>query len=99
MLVQLQRNQPESEVYLAFGRRVNLKPYTKLVSLIEQNRRNGSRNLCAMLELELEDAFEQRKTTARRLGEEAGTKLLLPLFLMLAIVMVIVIVPAMAALG
>ena len=60
---------------------------------------NGARNLLAMLELEMEDAFEQRKTTARRLGEEAGTKLLLPLFIMLGIVMIIVIVPAMSALG
>ena len=99
MVIQFQRNMPESEIYLSFGRRVNLKPYTKLVSLIEQNRMNGARNLRAMLELEMEDAFEQRKTTARRLGEEAGTKLLLPLFIMLGIVMIIVIVPAMSALG
>lgn len=99
MLIQFRRNMPESEIYLSFGRRVNLKPYTKLVSLIEQNRMNGARNLRAMLELEMEDAFEQRKTTARRLGEEAGTKLLLPLFIMLGIVMIIVIVPAMSALG
>ena len=99
MLIQFQRNMPESEIYLSFGRRVNLKPYTKLVSLIEQNRMNGARNLRTMLELEMEDAFEQRKTTARRLGEEAGTKLLLPLFIMLGIVMIIVIVPAMSALG
>ena len=40
-------------------------------------------------------AWEQRKTMARRLGEEAGTKLLVPLFLMLGIVMVIIMVPAM----
>lgn len=99
MVIQFRRNTPESEIYLSFGRRVNLKPYTKLVSLIEQNRMNGARNLRAMLELEMEDAFEQRKTTARRLGEEAGTKLLLPLFIMLGIVMIIVIVPAMSALG
>lgn len=99
MVIQFRRNMPESEIYLSFGRRVNLKPYTKLVSLIEQNRMNGARNLRAMLELEMEDAFEQRKTTARRLGEEAGTKLLLPLFIMLGIVMIIVIVPAMSALG
>lgn len=99
MVIQFRRNMPESEIYLLFGRRVNLKPYTKLVSLIEQNRMNGARNLRAMLELEMEDAFEQRKTTARRLGEEAGTKLLLPLFIMLGIVMIIVIVPAMSALG
>ena len=99
MVIQFRRNMPESEIYLSFGRRVNLKPYTKLVSLIEQNRMNGARNLRAMLELEMEDAFEQRKTTARRLGEEAGTKLLLPLFIMLGIVMIIVIVPTMSALG
>lgn len=99
MVIQFRRNMPESDIYLSFGRRVNLKPYTKLVSLIEQNRMNGARNLRAMLELEMEDAFEQRKTTARRLGEEAGTKLLLPLFIMLGIVMIIVIVPAMSALG
>lgn len=99
MVIQFRRNMPESEIYLSFGRRVNLKPYTKLVSLVEQNRMNGARNLRAMLELEMEDAFEQRKTTARRLGEEAGTKLLLPLFIMLGIVMIIVIVPAMSALG
>lgn len=99
MVIQFRRNMPESDIYLSFGRRVNLKPYTKLVSLIEQNRMNGARNLRAMLELEMEDAFEQRKATARRLGEEAGTKLLLPLFIMLGIVMIIVIVPAMSALG
>ena len=98
MVIQFRRNMPESEIYLSFGRRVNLKPYTKLISLIEQNRMNGARNLRAMLELEMGDAFEQRKTTARRLGEEAGTKLLLPLFIMLGIVMIIVIVPAMSAL-
>lgn len=94
---QFNRNIPESDVYLDLGRRINLKPYTKLVSLIEQNRRTGTKNLRTMLELEMNDAFEQRKTSAKRLGEEAGTKLLLPLFLMLSIVMVIVIVPAITA--
>ena len=38
--------------------------------------------------------FEERKARAKRLGEEAGTKLLVPMFFMLAVVLVIVIVPA-----
>lgn len=42
----------------------------------------------------MEAAFEQRKNLARRLGEEASTKLLLPLFMMLLIVMVMITVPA-----
>jgi len=41
------------------------------------------------------DAFEQRKHQARRLGEEAGTKLLLPLFILLSVVMVMIAVPAL----
>ena len=44
--------------------------------------------------MEAIQAFEDRKARARRLGEEAGTKLLLPMFLMLTVVLVIVIVPA-----
>ncbi len=96
---QLSRNIPESTVYADFARRINLKPYTKLISLIEQNRKNGSKNLRALLSLEMEDAFEQRKTTAKRLGEEAGTRLLLPLFLQLGIVMAIVVVPAMSSMA
>ncbi len=48
----------------------------------------------SVLEAEMEAAFEQRKNLARRLGEEASTKLLLPLFMMLLIVMVMITVPA-----
>ena len=45
------------------------------------------------------EAWEQQKGLARRLGEEAGTKLLLPMFLMLAVVMVLILLPAMMSMG
>jgi len=48
-----------------------------------------------MLEKESLEAFEERKNMAKRLGEEAGIKLLAPMAIMLIIVMIIVIVPAM----
>lgn len=48
-----------------------------------------------LLRAEMTEAFELRKHGARRMGEEAGTRLLLPLFLMLGVVMVMVAVPAM----
>ena len=67
----------------------------KLGSLLEQNRKNGSKNLRNLLRAETADAFEQRKHQARRLGEEAGTKLLLPLFILLSVVMVMIAVPAL----
>ena len=47
-----------------------------------------------ILEEEAAEAFEERKADARKLGEEAGTKLLLPMGIMLIVVMIIVIVPA-----
>ena len=66
----------------------------KLAGLLEQNRKTGLKNLRHLLDDEVMDAFEERKNLAKRQGEEAATKLLLPLFLMLGIVMVIVAVPA-----
>ena len=44
-------------------------------------------------------AWEEQKHTARRMGEEARTRLLAPLFLMLLVVMVIIMVPAMTAMS
>ena len=84
----------ESESYERFGRRCNIQEYLRLGALLSQNLRKGTKGLNDMLRLEAVQAFEERKATAKRLGEEAGTKLLLPMFLMLAIVLVIVIVPA-----
>ena len=47
----------------------------------------------------LSEAFEMRKATAKRLGEEAGTKLLLPLFMQLFIIMMMILYPAMTSLS
>ena len=42
---------------------------------------------------EADRVFLERKNAARRLGEDAGTKMLFPMMLLLVIVMAIVIVP------
>lgn len=90
----LQSGVPEKTAYSEFGRRCGTKEYRKLGTLLEQNVRKGTKGLAELLEQESSEAFEQRKNLARQLGEEAGTKLLLPMLLMLVIVMVIVMVPA-----
>ena len=77
-----------------FGRRCDVQVYIRLGALLSQNLRKGTKGLTELLKLESIQAFEERKAQAKRLGEEAGTKLLLPMFLMLAVVLVIVIVPA-----
>ena len=95
----LDKGMPESRAYTAFARRTGLKCYVRLCSVLEQNRRNGEQGLKAALELEMQEAFEQRKNTARRLGEEAGTRLTGPLMLSLVTVMIIVVFPAVMKLG
>ncbi len=84
----------EGEVIGAFGRRCGQLPYLKFASVVNQNIRKGSEGLTAILELEAVEAFEKRKETVKRMGETAGTKLLLPMMLMLGVVMAIILVPA-----
>ena len=46
------------------------------------------------LNSELKEAFELRKANAVKIGEEATTKLMLPMIIMLIIVIGILIIPA-----
>lgn len=85
---------PEAEAYMHFGRRCHSRQYTKLCSLLIQNLRRGSDTLLQVLQEEAQSSFEERKNLARELGEEAGTKLLLPMMIMLGITMLMIIVPA-----
>lgn len=84
----------ERRAYERFGERCDLPQYKKLSSLLTQNLRKGTAGMTELLEKEAELALEQRKNLAKKLGEEAGTKLLLPMMMMLVVVMVIVIMPA-----
>lgn len=78
-----------------FGQRTKLIPYLKFSTLLSQNLRKGTKGLLEILEHEALDAFESRKQATRQLAEEAGTKLLAPMMIMLVLVMVIIMAPAM----
>lgn len=91
---EMQSGIPEAECYERFAARCGLVPYMKMGALLSQNLRKGAKGTSDMLKMEAIQAMEDRKSRARRLGEEAGVKLLLPMLLMLVIVLVIVVVPA-----
>lgn len=84
----------EAECYERFGKRCNVQEYLRLGALLSQNLRKGTKGLNDLLRFEAVQSFEERKAKAKRLGEEAGTKLLMPMFLMLTEVLIIVVVPA-----
>lgn len=93
-LREIQSGVAEAESYERFGKRCGVTVYLKFGALLSQNLRKGSRGISELLCMEAIQSFEDRKSTAKRLGEEAGTKLLLPMLGMLAVVFIMVMVPA-----
>lgn len=77
-----------------FGKRTENPLYMKFSALLIQNMKKGTDDLSEQLSKESSEAFLLRKQHARQLGEEAGTKLLFPMILMLAVVMAVLIIPA-----
>ena len=85
---------PEANAYEQFGKRVGLLQFMKFSSMLVQNLKKGNKGMVDLLEREAMEAFQERKETAKRLGEEASTKLLGPMLIMLIIVLVIIMIPA-----
>lgn len=84
----------QTKAYERFGRRCRVQAYNRLATMLSQNVRKGAANLAVALREEAAYAFEERKHTARRLGEKAGTKLLVPMMMLLGMIMAVIMVPA-----
>lgn len=91
---EMEQGIPESMAYERFGIRCNLMEYRTLSTLLIQNLKKGSSRFLPSLEEECRQAFQERKRRALIAGEEAGTKLLAPMILMLLVVLMILMVPS-----
>ncbi len=96
-LAQLEVGLPELQAYEMFGRRCGLLPYMRFAAIVQQNLKKGARRIAELLQAEAQDAYSERKAQARQQGEEAGTKLLLPMGGMLVLVLIVILVPAFAS--
>lgn len=90
---------PEKTAYEGFGKRTGIREYVRLSTFLLQNLKKGSTTLLRQLKEEAQTAEELRMQNARKLSEEATTKLLLPMVLLLVIVMVMIMVPAFSNAG
>lgn len=97
--LQIKAGVSETVAYENFGKRTGVQEYIRLSTLLVQNLRKGSTSLVPRLREEAECALAQRLMAGRKLGEEASTKLLLPMIMMLAVVMVMVMLPAFYSMG
>lgn len=98
-LHELELGMSESAAYERFGRRCAMLPYMKFSTILVQNLRKGSKSMIPLLEQEAEASSAERRELAKRLGEEAGTRLLGPMAILLLLALLIVLVPAFAGLS
>ena len=95
---ELKQGGSEGRAYLEFGRRIGLHSYVKLGTMLSQSVRQGISGLSENFEEEMRSAMEQKKNEALKKGEEAGTRILFPMMLMLAVVIASLVVPALMSL-
>jgi len=89
----------EEEAYERFGRRTGVQKYIQMSTLLQQNIKRGSANLLGRLREEAENAAIERLQACRKRGEEASTKLLVPMVLILLVVMVVIMMPAFSSMN
>lgn len=94
MASQLKSGISQREVYSSFGERFGLHCYGKLGTVLEQSLLKGNERLRDILKAEAKEALMDRKARAVTAGEKAGTKLLLPMIMLLGVVMAVIMIPA-----
>ena len=94
---EMQSGTSEAKAYENFGRRCGETCYIRLGSVLSSGLQKSAEGITELLLKESVNAMEERRQLAKKLGEEAGTKLLFPMILMLMVVLVILMVPAVMA--
>ncbi len=89
----------ESIAYEHMAKRIGTKEYLRLSTLLVQNLKKGNGILLKCLREEADKATLEQLQNCRKLGEEASTKLLVPMVLFLVVVMVMIMLPAFSAMG
>lgn len=98
VLLEIRGGKPAAQAYEDFARRCRTPEVTRFITLILQNLRTGNAEMVSILRAQAKESWEMRKHAAKRMGEEASTKLLLPLMLMFVAILLIAATPAILAL-
>ena len=91
---ELDTGMAEGRAYENLGKRCNVQLYYKFTTLLSQNIKKGTSDLISILTKEAENGLKERKAAVKVRAEQATTKLLVPMMMMLGIVMIIIILPA-----
>ena len=97
-LLEIRSGKSESKAYEDFAKRCRIQEVTRVVSVLLQNIKKGNAELVSILRIHANECWEMRKNAAKKLGEEASSKMLLPMAIMLLSILLIVTTPAILAL-
>ncbi|GAE88795.1 type II secretion system F family protein [Acetivibrio straminisolvens] len=98
VLADIRGGKSETGAFEDFANRCRIPEITKFVSVLLQNFNKGNAEMVSILRLQATECWEMRKHAAKRLGEEASSKMLFPMMLMFIAVILIVATPAILAL-
>lgn len=99
VIMEIKAGKPEAQAYDDFAIRCRIPEISKFISIAQQNLRKGNSDMARVLRLQAMECWEVRKNAAKRLGEEASTRMLLPLMIMLIAILAIVATPAVLAIN
>lgn len=95
----LQDNKPLPVAMEAFSRSCSVLEVSMLCTAVLMNYRRGGPDFVTSLQELSHTLWERRKAMAKTIGEEASSKLVLPMVLLFCTVMVIVAAPALLIMG
>src|SRR5699024_3747244 len=94
MDTRLRLGEAQQEACMQWGRRFKEPVYQKLALTLLQVMAKGTREGRALMSQMEQESFRQRLDQAKTEGEEASTKLLFPMIVLLGMVMILVMFPA-----
>jgi tight adherence protein C len=97
--LELEQNISPEEAYSSFIKRCNTKETSKLASAILQNLSKGNAEIGILLKEMAKEAWQERRHLAKRDAEIANGRLLIPIMLLLASVLIMIMVPLAMSMG
>lgn len=92
-VIEMENGVSEIDAFLNFGNRCLNEDVKKFASTLVQNITKGNKELVDFLKSQTSLCWEERKHSARRQGEAASSKLMIPIGLMFIGILILVIVP------
>ena len=98
-VIEMQNGTSEVDAIFAFGQRSMTPEIKKFSSTLIQGLTKGNSELAQMLTAQSKEVWNLKMQYVRRQGELANNKLLIPIFMVFAGILIVVIVPIFANLG